>query len=272
MMTANDDIVLRGVDLHHAFGGVKAVAGMSFALRRGTITGLIGPNGAGKSTLFNLVSGVIRPHSGRVLLEGEDITHLRLHERARRGMIRSFQLSREFGALTVLENLMLAPLDQHGERIIPALLRSRAVREQERKIFERAKEVLEYSRLAPLRDEYAANLSGGQKKLLELARALMTDCSVILLDEPGAGVNPALMKTLIDMIDQLNRSHGKTFLIVEHDMDLITRLCDPVIVMTEGRLLTEGPFSEVRRNDSVVAAYLGGAPSAEAERGKGDAS
>jgi len=252
-------VVLEARGLVRAFGGVKAVDGLDIDLREGTITGLIGPNGAGKSTAFNLITGVLRPQAGTVRLNGEDITRLRSFRRARKGMIRTFQLSREFGRLTVLENLMLAPQMQLGERLGPVFLAPARVREADARVHARAMEVLEIAHLSPLRDEYAANLSGGQKKLLELARTLMIDCSVILLDEPGAGVNPALMNTLRDMIQELNRDHGKTFLIVEHDMDLIAALCDPVIVMTEGSNLTEGSFDAVRRDPRVIEAYLGGA-------------
>ena len=252
--------VLEARGLVRAFGGVKAVDGLDLDLREGTITGLIGPNGAGKSTAFNLITGVIRAQAGTVRLNGEDISRLPSYRRARKGMIRTFQLAREFGRLTVLENLMLAPQMQLGERLGPVFFTPGRVREADDRVHARAGEVLEISRLAALRDEYAGNLSGGQKKLLELARTLMIDCSVVLLDEPGAGVNPALMNTLRDMIRELNREHGKTFLIVEHDMDMIAALCDPVMVMTEGRRLTEGSFEAIRRDRRVIEAYLGGAP------------
>ena len=251
--------VLEARGLVRAFGGVKAVDGLDLDLREGTITGLIGPNGAGKSTAFNLITGVIRAQAGTVRLNGEDISRLPSYRRARKGMIRTFQMAREFGRLTVLENLMLAPQMQLGERLGPVFATPGRVREADDRVHARAGEVLEISRLAALRDEYAGNLSGGQKKLLELARTLMIDCSVVLLDEPGAGVNPALMNTLRDMIRELNREHGKTFLIVEHDMDLIAALCDPVMVMTEGRRLTEGSFEAIRRDRRVIEAYLGGA-------------
>lgn len=252
-------IVLSGHNLHHAFGGVFAVSGMNLTLRESSITGLIGPNGAGKSTLFHLLSGVIRPKVGRVELFGEAVTELPTHERAQRGMVRSFQLAREFGPLTVLENLLLAPKNQLGERLLPLFFSPARVKAEQKEIYRRAVDVLALSRLTSLRNEYSVNLSGGQKKLLELGRALMTDCPVILLDEPGAGVNPALMGVLTDMIRQLNTDHGKTFLIIEHDMDFIARLCDPVIVMAEGRHLMEASFAEIRRDPRVVEAYLGGA-------------
>lgn len=251
--------ILQGVGLGIAYGGLRAVDGMDISVATGGITGLIGPNGAGKSTLFNLLSGVTKPQAGQVAHRGEDITTLPPWKRARRGMIRTFQLSREFARMTVLENLLMAPQAQAGERLMPLFLRRGAVREEEARHYARALEVLEISNLGHVRDRQAGDLSGGQKKLLELARTLMIDCDIILLDEPGAGVNPALMKTLTDMIATLNRDHGKTFLIVEHDMDLIGTLCDPVIVMAEGRALMQGSFDEVRADARVMQAYLGGA-------------
>ncbi len=251
--------MLQAKNLSRSFGGIHAVRDMSIEVEQGSITGLIGPNGAGKSTLFNLLSGVIRPHSGQVTYNGNDITKLAPYLRARQGLIRTFQLSREFGRMTVLENLMLSPQQQLGEKLWPVFSRPQAVKERDREIYERAEEVLEISRLEPLRDAYAADLSGGQKKLLELARTLMIDCDLILLDEPGAGVNPALMKTLTDMIRRLNTEHGKTFLLVEHDMDLIAQLCDPVVVMAQGAHLMSGTFDEVRADQTVIEAYLGSA-------------
>lgn len=256
--SAQAQVVLSATNLSRSFGGVHAVAAMDFELYAGSITGLIGPNGAGKSTLFNLVTGVDRSQSGQVILNGEDVTRLPSYKLARRGLIRSFQLSREFRGLTVLENLMLSPQCQRGERLNPLMFNPAAVRSDDKEVYSLACEVLEVSRLKDLKDEYAANLSGGQKKLLELARTLMIDCHVVLLDEPGAGVNPALMKTLTDMIVDLNRNHNKTFFIVEHDMDLVAELCDPVIVMTEGRKLVEGTFDDIRSDERVIEAYLGG--------------
>lgn len=251
--------MLSATGLSRRFGGVQAVNDMRLEVAKGSITGLIGPNGAGKSTLFNLLSGVVRPHSGRVTYNGQDITRLAPFRRARLGMIRTFQLSREFGRLTVLENLMLSPQLQLGERMWPLFGSPGAVARADDQVYARAVEVMDIATLTPLRDTYAADLSGGQKKLLELARTLMIECDLILLDEPGAGVNPALMGTLIEMIRRLNAEHGKTFLIVEHDMDLIARLCDPVIVMTEGTFLTAGPFDRIRDEPRVIEAYLGGA-------------
>lgn len=249
--------MLHASGLSRRFGGVHAVQDMSLDVPKGSITGLIGPNGAGKSTLFNLLSGVIRPNSGQITYKGQDITALPPYRRARAGLIRTFQLSREFGRMTVLENLMLSPQQQLGENLWPIFATPAAVRERDRAVYARAEEVLEISALGPLRDTYAADLSGGQKKLLELARTLMIDCDLILLDEPGAGVNPALMKTLTDMIRRLNTEHGKTFLLVEHDMDLIAQLCDPVVVMAQGTHLMSGTFDDVRADQTVIDAYLG---------------
>jgi len=256
--TSTTEIVLEARGLKRSFGGVLALDGMSCKLERGRIAGLIGPNGAGKSTCFDVITGVLAADAGQVFLFGEEVAGIATHRLTAKGLARSFQLAREMGALSVLENLMLAPLGQVGERLWPLFTAPGKVRAQERSIHARALETLDYSKLSHLKDAYARDLSGGQKKLLELARALMIDSEVILLDEPGAGVNPALMSTLVEMIQDLNRAHGKTFLIIEHDMDLVARICDPVIVMTEGKVLTEGPFERVRRDPLVIEAYLGG--------------
>jgi branched-chain amino acid transport system ATP-binding protein len=260
------EIVLEARGLKKSFGGIKALDGLTCRLARGHIAGLIGPNGAGKSTCFDVITGVLGAEAGEVLLFGEDITGTATHRLAAKGLVRSFQLAREMAGLSVLENLMLAPLDQTGERLRPLFSKPRTIRDEERAVHTRALEILDYAKLSHLQNAYARDLSGGQKKLLELARALMIDSEVILLDEPGAGVNPALMSTLVEMIQDLNRRHGKTFFIIEHDMDLVARICDPVIVMTEGKVLTEGPFDEVRRDPLVIEAYLGGARDREAVR------
>jgi len=243
-----------------AFGGVRALDDVSLTVRPGRITGLIGPNGAGKSSLFDVLSGVQRPDAGRVRLDGADVTGLVAHRLARRGLVRTFQLTRELARLTVLENLMVSPQAQLGEQLLPNFLRPRAVARQDREVYRRALGVLDFVGLTPLADAYAGELSGGQKKLLELGRALMIDCRTVLLDEPGAGVNRTLMQRLIEIVRSMNRERGVTFLIVEHDMDLIAATCDPVIVMAAGRRLTEGSFAQVRRDPEMVRAYLGGAP------------
>lgn len=241
-----------------AFGGLKAVNECSLSVARHSITGLIGPNGAGKTTLFNLITGFLRPTSGRIYFNGERIDGLPPHKIFRKGIVRTFQIPRELGSMTVLENLMLVPTGQVGERIWNPWFFPFLVSKEEEKIYGKALEVLEFVDLAHLRDEYAANLSGGQKKLLELARTLMCDPQMILLDEPGAGVNRVLMKKLVEDIERLRQQLGITFFVIEHDMDLVTRLCDTVIVMSEGRKLAEGPFEDIREDSRVLEAYLGG--------------
>jgi branched-chain amino acid transport system ATP-binding protein len=245
-------------DVGKRFGGVRAVGGCSFEVGHGTITGLIGPNGAGKTTLFNMIAGFIKPNSGQVLLDGADVTGLAPHRLFRRGLVRTFQIPHEFERLTVLDNLMLVPSDRSGESIVSSWFRWSRVCEEERRIREKADEVLEFLQLTRVRDAFAGNLSGGQKKLLELGRTMMTDARLVLLDEPGAGVNPTLMARLVADIRRLNVERGYTFCIIEHDMDLIAALCDPVVVMAEGKVLTEGSMAEVRRDPRVIEAYFGG--------------
>jgi branched-chain amino acid transport system ATP-binding protein len=249
------------ISAHHiskSFGGIRAVADCSLTVERGQILGLIGPNGAGKTTLFNMLAGFMAPDSGRIELDGEDVTGRRPHELFRRGLVRTFQIAHELARMTVLENLMVVPPGQSGEHLMTALFRPGRVRAEERIFRERAEEVLGRLKLGALRFELAGNLSGGQKKLLELGRAMMTDAKIVLLDEIGAGVNRSLMAELAFYIERLNREHGYSFCIIEHDMDLIARLCDPVVVMAEGRVLTRGSMAEIRANDAVIEAYLGG--------------
>ncbi len=244
--------------LEKNFGGLRAVDDCSLEVRKGSITGLIGPNGAGKTTLFNLVTGFHKPDGGEILFKGERIDGLPPHKIFRRKICRTFQITREFSHMNVLENLMLVPEDQRGERIWNTWFRPGFVREQEREIRDKALEVLEFVELIDLKDEYAGTLSGGQKKLLELAKTMMADPDLILLDEPGAGVNRTLMRKLVDNIRKLCSEKGFTFLIVEHDMDLVMSLCNPVIVMSEGQKLAEGTPEEIRSNKRVLEAYLGG--------------
>ncbi len=244
--------------ISRSFDGVRAVNECSLVVRRGTITGLIGPNGAGKTTLFNLITGFLKPTSGRILFQGERIDGLPSHRIFHRGIVRTFQIPRELRSMTVLENLMLVPPGQAGEQIWNPLLFGYRVSRQEDRIYTKALEVLDFVDLYQLRDQYAANLSGGQRKLLELARTLMCDPKIILLDEPGAGVNRVLMKKLVENIERLRRERGITFFVIEHDMDLVTRLCDPVIVMSEGSRLAEGTPEEIKQDERVLQAYLGG--------------
>ncbi len=255
----DDTPILRVDELVKRYGGLVAVDGASFEVRRGTITGLIGPNGAGKTTTFDIIAGAQPPSAGRVAFEGRDITGVPTHELFHLGIVRSFQIPREYGRLTVLENLMVVPAGQPGESIWATWFRPGRVMARERDVLERAEEALAFLGLTHLREERARNLSGGQKKLMELGRAMMAEPKLVLLDEPGAGVNPTLMNKIVEMIQALNAERGYTFCIIEHDMDLIARLCDPVIVMAEGRVLTEGPFSEVADDPRVIDAYFGGA-------------
>jgi branched-chain amino acid transport system ATP-binding protein len=238
------------------FGGVVALDHCSLQIQRGTITGLIGPNGAGKTTLFNTIAGFYRPDSGRIVFEGNRIDGLSPHQIFARQIARTFQISRELKRMTVLENLLLVPEQQYGERLWNAWLRSRLVRQQEASLRQRAEEVLRAVGLHRLRDAYAANLSGGQKKILELARIVMTNAVLVLLDEPGAGVNPTLMRDLMHYIQEM-QEQGRTFLLIEHDMDLVMELCDPVIVMSSGRKLMQGTPQDVRRDPRVIEVYLG---------------
>ena len=255
------ETILAVEGLRKSFGGITAVDGVSFGVERGTITGLIGPNGAGKSTTFNLVTGVDTPDSGRVRFNGTDITGWQPDRIARRGLVRSFQIARELTEMTVIENVMLAPPDQVGERFWSAVLpglRGR-VTQQERQLRERAWETLEFFELDHLAGEQAGSLSGGQRKLLEMARVLMTDPEMILLDEPMAGVNPTLETKLLDRLHEL-QERGYTFLFVEHDMDVVMNHCDPVVVLHQGEVLAEGDPATVRNDRRVLEAYLGGDP------------
>ena len=249
--------MIRVDDLHMHFGGLRAVYGASLEIAEGTITGLIGPNGAGKTTLFNVIAGHYTPTSGAVYLDGEDITGLKPHELFGKGLLRTFPIAHEFSTLTVRENLMMVPGDQSGERLWDAWFSPGKVRAEEKAIRDKADEVIEFLSISHVADEKAGNLSGGQKKLLELGRTMMVDAKIVFLDEVGAGVNRTLLNTIGDAIIRLNKERGYTFCMIEHDMDFITRLCDPVIVMAEGQVLTEGTAAEVKSDERVIEAYLG---------------
>ena len=243
--------ILRIDKLVKRYGGLTAVDGASFEVRRGSITGLIGPNGAGKTTTFDMIAGAQPPTSGSVIFEGRDITGVPTHELFHLGIVRSFQIPKEYGRLTVIENLMLVPPDQPGESVWATWFTPGRVLAREREVLERADEALEFLGLTHLREELAGNLSGGQKKLLELARTLMAEPRLVLLDEPGAGVNPTLMKKLVADIEAARRDRGVTFFVIEHDMDLVMRLCDPVIVLSEGATIAEGPPAEPVNGDAT---------------------
>ncbi|MFO1165483.1 MAG: ABC transporter ATP-binding protein [Paracoccus sp. (in: a-proteobacteria)] len=244
-------------DLHRHFGGFRAVDGASLTIEKGSITGLIGPNGAGKSTLFNVIAGVLKPTSGRVTMAGEDITGLPPHELFHKGLLRTFQLAHEFSSMTVRENLMMVPGAQTGETLINTWLRRGQIRNEERALRKKADEVLDFLTISHVADEKAGNLSGGQKKLLELGRTMMVDARIVFLDEVGAGVNRTLLGTIGDAITRLNKERGYTFCVIEHDMDFIGRLCDPVIVMAAGNVLAQGSADSIMKNEAVIEAYLG---------------
>ncbi|HLZ25727.1 MAG TPA: ATP-binding cassette domain-containing protein [Chloroflexota bacterium] len=245
-------------DLHFSFGGLKAVNGSSFSIERGWINALIGPNGAGKTTLINVISGALRAEGGKVHFEGTDITGWPSHRVAGRGLIRTFQISRELGGMTVLENMLVPPPHQAGERLFNAMFRPAVGHDQDRLLVEKALARLDEFGLYDSRDQYARNLSGGQKRLLELARGVMADPRLMVLDEPFAGVNPALVELLEGHIQKL-RDTGITFIMVEHNLNVVERICDHVVVMAEGRTLATGRLSELRTNQEVITAYLGGA-------------
>ncbi|WP_212523195.1 ABC transporter ATP-binding protein [Actibacterium sp. MT2.3-13A] len=244
-------------DVHKHFGGFRAVDGATIEIAEGSITGLIGPNGAGKSTLFNVIAGVLKPTSGKITMAGEDITGLPPHELFHKGLLRTFQIAHEFSSMTVRENLMMVPGGQRGENLWNAWFRRGQVAEDERALAKKADEVLNFLTIDHLADEKAGNLSGGQKKLLELGRTMMVDAKVVFLDEVGAGVNRTLLNTIGDAIVRLNRERGYTFCLIEHDMDFIARLCDPVIVMAEGKVLAQGKADAIMQNEAVIEAYLG---------------
>jgi branched-chain amino acid transport system ATP-binding protein len=240
-----------------SFGGMKAVDDISASVERGEIVGLIGPNGAGKTTMFNLIAGSVRPSAGEIVLKGQPIQDVPPHTRIRLGLGRTFQIPRPFAAMTVLENLLLAAQGQSGESILPNWFSPRRVAAEERRNNEKAAALLDLVELTRLAHEPAKSLSGGQRKLLELARILMADPEIILLDEPAAGVNPTLLEVLIAKIAEINR-RGVTFLIIEHNMDLVSRLCARALVMAGGRLMCEGAPQDFARDPRVIEAFLGG--------------
>ena len=254
-----DDPILEVRNLRKEFGGIVAVDGASFSIERGSMTGLIGPNGAGKSTTFNCITGIHRPDSGAVVFDGRGMTGLRPEQVVARGLVRTFQIARELPEMTVIENMMLGPKNQLGEslwRSVTPGVRGQVVA-QEETLRERAWETLEFFEIDHLGGEKAGSLSGGQRKLLELARALSTDPDLLLLDEPMAGVNPSLEEKLLDRLHEL-RTQGYSFLVVEHDMDMIMNNCERVVVMHQGQVLAEGAPADVRSTERVVDAYLGG--------------
>ncbi|MEO6396105.1 MAG: ABC transporter ATP-binding protein [Devosia sp.] len=254
-----DDAVIDVQGVTKSFGGLRAVNNCSLRVERGSVTGLIGPNGAGKSTLFNLVAGNIAPDSGSIIFDGKDVTGLKPDALFGRGMLRTFQIAHEFSNMTALENLMMVPAGQPGERLLANWIMPGAVKRAERDVKQKALDVIDFLKLAHVKNELAGNLSGGQKKLLELGRTMMVDAKIVLLDEVAAGVNRTLLQDLAANIERMNRELGYTFFVIEHDMDLIGRLCDPVIVMAAGEVIAEGPMAQIRANPQIIEAYFGAA-------------
>jgi branched-chain amino acid transport system ATP-binding protein len=251
------DAVIDVRNVSKRFGGLRAVNNCSLRVERGSITGLIGPNGAGKSTLFNLVAGNLTPDTGTIWFDGADVTGLKPHQLFHRGMLRTFQIAHEFSNMTAIENLMVVPSGQPGESLFHTWTNPGGVREIERGVRQKAQDVIDFLKLAHVKNELAGNLSGGQKKLLELGRTMMVDAKIVLLDEVAAGVNRTLLQDLAANIERMNQELGYTFFVIEHDMDLIGRLCDPVIVMAQGEKIAEGPMAEIRANPAIIEAYFG---------------
>ena len=244
-------------NIYKKFGGLLAVNGTSFTVEKGTIKGLIGPNGAGKTTLFNIIAGMIAPSSGQIFLDGENITNLKPYELFNKGLLRTFQISQEFSTLTVRDNLLMVPSNQPGENLYYSWFSPFKVKKFEKEIQKKADEVIQFLELENVSSELAKNLSGGQKKLLELGRTMMVDAKIVFLDEVGAGVNRTLLNKIGELILKLNRDKGYTFCMIEHDMEFISRLCKSVTVMAEGSVLAEGSVNEIKNNDEVIEAYLG---------------
>lgn len=240
------------------FGDFQAVNDCSFTVNHGTITGLIGPNGAGKTTTFNMIAGCLTPTTGKIIFNGQDLSGLATHEMFHRGIVRTFQIPHEFARMTVLENLMVVPPAQWGENLLNVWFKSTAVRAQQAKVRKKALDVLDFLNITHVKDQLAGRLSGGQKKLLELGRTMMTESKLVLLDEPGAGVNPSLTLKIRQMIAQMREEFGYTFVLIEHDMEMIEALCDTVFVMAEGTIMTQGSMDDIRKNKQVLDAYLGG--------------
>jgi len=255
-MPQSNDSILQAINLSKSFGGLKAVHQASIDVKNHSITGLIGPNGAGKSTLFNLLSNFLTADEGQVLFEGNPVQNLPPHQIARLGFLRTFQVARVLSRLTVLENMLLGTQNQIGEHLFSVLLQPQKVRKQERESKEKAMNILESVGLAEKAYDYAGALSGGQRKLLEMARTLMTNPKLILLDEPAAGVNPTLINQICEHILRWNQQ-GISFLIIEHNMDVIMSLCSHVWVLAEGTNLADGTPEEIQNNERVLSAYLG---------------
>ena len=243
--------------INKSFGGLKVLNNLSFKIEKGSITGLIGPNGAGKTTLFNVINGSIKPDSGSVQLNNYELIGLQPHELFEIGVLRTFQIPHEFFSLTVLDNLLVVPPNKIGETFFGQWFFEKKIKKIEEINVKKAKDILDILGLSHLEKEYAGNLSGGQKKLLELGRVMMVEPEIILLDEVGAGVNKTLLKKISDIIKKLNKEKKYTFIMIEHDLDFISKLCDTIIVMAEGQFLTQGNIQQIKSNQKVIDIYLG---------------
>jgi neutral amino acid transport system ATP-binding protein len=257
MRLKSSDAILSATGVSKHFKGLMALNDVSLEVQRRSITALIGPNGAGKTTLFNILSGFIRPDQGSVTFDGLSLDRVPAHRRARVGLVRTFQIPRVFSRLTVLENMLIADPDQPGERFLGCFYLRSAMRRREREERDEAMELLSLLNIDRLANDYAGTLSGGQRKLVELGRVLMIRPTMIMLDEPMAGVNPALGLRLLERVEYLRRERDLTFLFVEHDMEVVMRVSDRVVVLDEGRLIADGSAPDIRRNERVIDAYLG---------------
>jgi len=251
------ETILSVRNLTKRFGGLVALNNCNIDIEENSITGIIGPNGSGKSTLFNVITGHLKPEEGSVFYNNNDITGLESYELFSLGMLRTFQIAHEFTNMSVVENLMVVPGNQNGESLLYSLLNRKKINEEDKIIRNKAFEVLEFLKIDHLKNELAGNLSGGQKKLLELARTMMVDAKIVFLDEVGAGVNKTLLNDIADSIQRLNKEKGYTFCMIEHDFELISKLCDPIIVLAEGSVLFKGTSNEIRNNEEVIESYLG---------------
>mgnify|MGYP001161642929 FL=1 len=251
------EILVKVENVIKTFGGLVALNSCSLEIKDKSITGIIGPNGSGKTTLFNVITGNLKPDSGNIFYNGIEITNTESHELFHLGILRTFQIAHEFTNMTVIENLMVVPGNQRGEKLLYSLVNSKKIKKEDEAIKEKAIGVLQFLKIEHLKNERAGNLSGGQKKLLELARTMMVDAKIVFLDEVGAGVNKTLLKDISESILKLNQDKGYTFCMIEHDFNFISELCDPVIVLAEGSVLFKGTAQEVRKNEEVIESYLG---------------
>jgi len=254
---STSDTLITVKNIVKKFGGLVALNDCNLDIKDKSITGIIGPNGSGKSTLFNVITGHLKPNSGKVYYNGQDITGFESYELFNLGMLRTFQIAHEFSNMTVLENLMVVPENQKGESLLYSLIYRKEIEKEDEEIKHKAFEVLKFLKIDHLKNELAGNLSGGQKKLLELARTMMVDAKIVFLDEVGAGVHKTLLNDIADSIIRLNEEKGYTFCMIEHDFSLISRLCDPIIVLAEGSVLFKGTATEVKENAKVIESYLG---------------